>query len=196
MNKKIIFLGPVLILFLLAAFWVIEMAQKSQNDLPKLYALPDFRFNDQNGQPFGLEEMKGKINVVDFIFTRCQGPCPMMSSRMARFYQRFAGSGQVQFISISVDPGRDSLEALRQYAKKYAVNDHRWVFLRGDMEQVIDLYGNGFKLGGMLPAEHSTRFVLVDADGIIRGYYDSNDDISMNLLNTHLVQLAKRLHDR
>ncbi len=196
MNKKIIFLGPVLILFLLAAFWVIEMAQKSQSDLPKLYALPDFRFSDQNGKPFGLEEMKGKINVVDFIFTSCQGPCPMMSSRMARFYQRFAGSRQVQFVSISVDPGRDSLEALRQYAKKYGVNDDRWVFLRAETEQVIDLYGNGFKLGGMLPAEHSTRFVLVDADGIIRGYYDSNDDISMNRLNTHLARLAKRLHDR
>ncbi|HGY55079.1 MAG TPA: SCO family protein [Caldithrix abyssi] len=196
MNKKTIFLGSVLILFLLAAFWVIEMAQKSQSDLPKLYALPDFRFSDQNGQPFGLDEMKGKINVVDFIFTSCQGPCPMMSSRMARFYQRFAGSRQVQFVSISVDPGRDSLQALRRYAKKYGVTDGRWVFLRGDMEQVIDLYGNGFKLGGMLPAEHSTRFVLVDADGIIRGYYDSNDDISMNRLNTHLAQLAKRLHDR
>jgi protein SCO1/2 len=152
--------------------------------------VPEFSFTTQEGRTFTLSGMKGKINVMDFIFTSCPGICPVMSARMSELYQAFHSTDKVQFVSISVDPDRDSLETLKRYAGRYGVHDQRWIFLRAEMPQITDLYENGFKLSGMLPAEHSAKLILVDGKGIIRGYYDSQDEISMRILQTHISALA------
>ncbi|MGD9900108.1 MAG: SCO family protein [Calditrichaceae bacterium] len=191
---KIVIIGSsVALILLVMAFFVISKADQSRGDLQKLYQLPDFTFTERDGEPFGLADMTGKVSIVDFIFTNCPGPCPMMSSKMAELYETYAGSGKVQFVSISVDPARDTLDALREYALGYGVSDNRWVFLRAPIDSVIKLYESGFKLGGLLPAEHSTKFILVDEEGVIRGYYSSDDDISLNIMKTHIRELVLRL---
>lgn len=171
---------------------IINQANKSRSQIPKMYPVPPFEFMESNGQPFGLDQMKGKLNVVDFIFTNCQSICPIMSARMAELYDLYSGYDQVKFVSISVDPERDSPEALREYAKSFGVDDDRWVFLRAPIEQVVDLMENGFKLpAGDLPMGHSNRFVLVDRDGFIRSYHDSFDDNSLDALKKNIRELAK-----
>ncbi len=77
-----------MVVLLMVAFMVIRQADEGRADLPELYEVPDFTFTERSGEPFGLADMKGKINVVDFIFTRCPGPCPVMSSKMADLYDR------------------------------------------------------------------------------------------------------------
>ncbi|MBD3224788.1 MAG: redoxin domain-containing protein [Caldithrix sp.] len=190
--KWIIGISAVVFVLLIASFFIIQHAQQSVGeDLPKLYEVPEFTFMQQNGTTFSKAELLGKVNVVDFIFTNCKGPCPMMSTRMAEMYEAFASSNNVQFVSISVDPARDSLETLQEYASRFNVNDNRWAFLRTQKPEVVDLYENGFKLGGELPYEHSTKFILVDREGVIRGYYDSDDKIGLKHLSEHVKALLK-----
>jgi protein SCO1/2 len=179
------------LILLTAAAVIIYQAEKSRRAIPVLGTVPEFAFVERSGSPFGLDDMNGEINVVDFIFTNCHGPCPLMSSVMADLYRFYAPSDRIRFISISVDPLRDSIETLRAYADKFGVSDDRWVFLRAGIDSVLSLYEKGFMLSGDLPGEHSTRFVLVDRNGRIRGYYHPEDDASIELMKTHIRLLAK-----
>ena len=191
--RWIIILLAAMIVLVAVALTVIQKGQESQSALPVLYELPNFSFTERQGVPFGRDDLIGKISIVDFIFTNCPGPCPFMSAKMTDLYQIYSNTDKVQFVSISVDPNRDSLNVLKEYAERFGVTDNRWVFLRGPMLDVIDLYENGFKLGGILPVDHSTKFVLVDQNATIRGYYDCYDEISMKILKTHIRELAGKL---
>ncbi len=162
---------------------------------PILGEIPEFHFiNSMNDQPFGLEQLRGKINVIDFIFTRCNGPCPVMSKKISRLYKEFSDNNMVQFISITIDPNHDSSEALQRYAKEYGVNDTRWYFLRGEINDIVEFSKTGLKLAADgLPAMHSTSFVLIDENLRIRGYYDSQDDSRIELLEKTISILLKNI---
>ena len=101
----------------LGGLLVIRTAEKSRDTLPMLGMVPPFEGVNQDGTPFGLPSLRGKISVVDFIFTNCPGICPAMSGNMADLYNSFASENQIQFVSISVDPDRDTLAALQEYAR-------------------------------------------------------------------------------
>lgn len=178
-------------LLLITALAVVELAQRSVRELPILGELPDFSFTTQNGEPFGRADLDGKITIVDFTFTSCPDACPLMDSHLAELYRATAGSDRVRFVSVSVDPEHDTEEVLAEHAKQLGVDDDRWVFLRGDLDDVRRFSIEGLKLGmGDLPAAHPTRFVLADGAGHIRGYYDALDPASLKILKTHLRQLA------
>jgi protein SCO1/2 len=90
---------------------------------------------------------------------------------------------EVRMVSITVDPARDTPKALASYAAEHGATADRWLFLTGDKQSLYDLCIKGFKLPlddtGGTPAEpiaHSTRFVLVDKEGTIRGYYSGTED--------------------
>ncbi len=190
--KIMIWTAAVFFVLAVAALLVLNKARQSRAEVPVLGILPNFIFTERDGQPFGLADMKGKINVVDFIFTHCKGPCPVMAGKMSGFYKLYAGSDKVQFISISVDPQNDSLPVLREYAARQGVTDKRWVFLRAPLDSVVNLSENGFMIAADdLPGGHSTKFVLVDGQGRIRGYYDGLDDASLEILKTHIRELAR-----
>ncbi len=194
MKMKIIIPAALGLLILFStALWVIQKAGQARGRLPLLYELPSFEFTTADSQKFGLNQLSGKISLFDFIYTSCPGPCPRMSATMAVLYEQFSDAAQVQFVSVSVDPGRDSLSVLRRYRRQYGVIDQRWFFLQAPIEAVIRLYEEGFHLGGFLPVEHSTKFILVDDRGRIRGYYDSTDAMSMNILRTHIVELIRMM---
>jgi len=189
--QLIIWLTIISIIILFAGIILIKPFSRDKSDLPIMGHLPDFIFTQSNGQTFGLAEMKGKINVVDFMFTGCPMICPVMSAKMAVFYQAFAADTDVRFISITVDPQNDSLPVLRAYAKDHGVTDNRWVFLRAPIEEVIALSEKGFMLAAdRLPGGHTTRFILVDNHGNIRGYYESGDDASLAKLANDIQSLS------
>lgn len=176
----IVWLAILAIILLFAGLFMMKQMAMNKSQLPKLGQLPDFNFVESTGRPFGLNELKGKINVVDFIFTSCPMICPVMSGKMAQLYRDFADKPQVRFVSITVDPETDTLPVLQAYAKSHGVTDNRWVFLRGPIEDIVSLSEKGFMLAAdRLPGGHSTRFILVDDQGGIRGYYDSYDDLSL-----------------
>jgi len=198
MNKNKPLPWPVLASLILAlilsvfGYFIIRRAEKSRANLPILAEVPDFQFRNQNDRPFGRNQMLGKVNVVDFIFTRCQGICPVMANRYTRLHRLFQDAPDLQLISISVDPDNDTPEVLRQYAASYGVTDNRWILLHAPLDHVKDLCENGFMLPAEdLPQGHSGKFALVDRQGRIRGYYDHESDADQNLLKIHIRALLK-----
>jgi len=103
----------------------------------------------------------GKLNVVDFVITRCKSVCPVTMVNMSELYDLYQGSDKVQFISISVDPEYDSLAVLNAFGEKYGVNDNRWIFLRVPVEDVARVCeGDIMFPDENLPGGHTSKFIL------------------------------------
>ena len=167
------------VLTALFLFWLrsAQMERNSRRTIASYGTVPAFQLTNQDNQPFGTEQLNGKIWIVDFIFSTCPGPCPMISSRMAEL-QKPLEKTDVRLVSITVDPAKDTPEVLKGYAEKLEAQRGRWDFLTGPKVAIYDLSRSGFKLPVSedsdqpgVPA-HSTRAVLVDRRGTIRGYYD------------------------
>ena len=191
----------VLALVAVAAAALVQWMRQPE-PLPVYGKLPAFSLVNRDGRTIRLEDLAGAPWVADFIFTRCPASCPMMSSRMARLESNLPRDLDLLLVSISVDPAYDTPEVLERYAKKFEAPE-RWLFLTGEREDVRRLSIEGFKLGldmdpppgmaGPEPILHSTRFVLVDGEGQIRGYYEAFDEASTEKLRRDLLRLAKPL---
>ena len=153
-----------------------------ESDLPKLFPVPNAALTDENARPVRLGANRGYVTVYDFIFTNCAGTCPMMTATMRRLTSKIDKEAKVRFVSISVDPQRDTPAVLRDYASKVR-NDPRWTFLTGERQTIVDLSVNGFKLAaggspqpGSEPLLHSAKFAVADKNGVIRDYYGATND--------------------
>lgn len=160
--------------------------------LPVLGHVPDFRLISQSGEPFDGKSLDGKIWVADFIYTHCPGPCPRMSSQMRRVQNAVTEIPDVRLVSFSVDPERDTPSVLAEYAKRYQARSGRWFFLTGDRTTLDSLDRRAFMLGNVDGSmQHSTRFVLIDRHGIIRGYYGTSEDDPTARLIVDIRRLAR-----
>src|SRR5215467_8383047 len=157
------------------------------SNLETLYPVPDFSLTDQTDQPVSLHELKGRVWVADFIFTNCGGTCPVMTEKMRKMQETLPPD--IRMVSFTVDPARDTSKALAAYAAEHGATRERWLFLTGDKQALYDICIKGFKLplqddeGTPLePITHSTRFVLVDKEGQIRGYYSGTEEEDLKRL--------------
>ena len=156
--------------------------------------LPDFSLTDQFGASFALSDLQDKVWVADFIFTSCATICPPMTVQMANLQDELAAE-DLHFVSFSVDPERDTPEVLRRYADNYGADSGRWSFLTGKKEAIYQLAHEGFNLAtGHRGSEilHSTRFVLVDQNQQLRGYYESRSPGSLQQLRKDIKTLLKK----
>jgi protein SCO1/2 len=178
-------------------FWIrqAEVRALAHRTVSSYGTVPSFQLVNQDGERFGSAQLMGKIWIADFIFTACPGPCPMISSRMSEL-QKPLEKTDVHLVSFTVDPERDTPEVLRGYAEKLHAQPKRWDFLTGPKSAIYDLSRNGFKLAASDSEEdgipvHSTRMVLVDRHGEIRGYYEATapDAVTKLLADTsHLLR--------
>jgi protein SCO1 len=194
--KLILILIPIVTLLLLLWLRHIEVAALRQRAVSSYGTVPAFQLVNQNGQPFGSAQLAGKIWIADFIYTTCPGPCPMISSRMSEL-QKPLEKSDVHLVSFSVDPEKDTPQVLRGYAEKLQADPARWDFLTGPKGAIYKLSHDGFKLAVSDGSDergipvHSTRMVLVDRHGQIRGYYDASeaDAVTKLLADTnHLLR--------
>ncbi|HEX6100598.1 MAG TPA: SCO family protein [Thermoanaerobaculia bacterium] len=164
----------------LAFLLLLAAACQPELDLPKLFPVPATTLVDERGQSVSLDALKGNVVVYDFIFTNCTGTCPIMTNNMRALTPKVDKDAPVRFVSITVDPARDTPAVLSQYAKRVR-NDPRWTFLTGDRDAIVALSVKGFKLTagdpmpGGEPLLHSSKFAVADKQGMIRGYYDATD---------------------
>jgi protein SCO1/2 len=177
------------------AFWVLvvglglaipvvnQVRRAPPPALPVLGTLPDFRLTDQEGHPFGGAELRGRVWVAGFIFTRCPTICPAITARMARIQRRAGGIEQrFRLVSFTVDPAYDTPERLAAYARAHRASPRLWKMLTGPLDDVKRTVEDGLKIAMGTPQGeqdfaslfHGTHFVLVDADLRVRGYYDSS----------------------
>ena len=191
MNKLFYYFIFFVLIMGIGANWVINKANSSY-ELPIVKPVPEFSFYNQDGKLFSEKNLEDKITILDFFFTSCAGPCPIMAYNMKELYHDFSKIQEIQFVSITVDPKIDSETKLKQYAEVQGVYDSRWQFLFSDLDSIKNLKRNGFMLyADELPQGHAVKFVLIDQNGLIRKYFDGTDDASIASLRKDITYLAK-----
>jgi protein SCO1 len=163
--------------------------------LQKYWTLPDFSLIERSGQAVGLSDLAGKVWVADFIYTTCPGPCPVLTSHLSELQKAVGGESDVRLVSISTDPDNDTPDALKAYAERFKAGP-KWLFLTGKKDAVYSLASDGFKLpiaaaAGGQAIVHSTRLVLVDKVGAVRGFYDGLGDFASEGLVSDIHRLLE-----
>ncbi|MEQ8324741.1 MAG: SCO family protein [Vicingaceae bacterium] len=207
-KKKIA--GLVLILLLPSIFYVVlSKANHHYRALPFIgpkvvlngdtshHKIPPFKLLDQNGKYFSNQDLRGKIVVANFFFTRCPSICPKMAAHLLDFQNKFEGVDSLIIISHTVDPLNDDVAALKKYAEKVHAQDGRWYFLTGDKEKIYQLAFSGYFAsaqkdeaapGGFL---HSELVFLIDGQGRLRGSYDDQGNIVPAFDGTSTSEMKK-----
>ena len=172
---------------------------------PAYGSVPDFSFIERSGQEVERVEFLGRIWVVDLIYTHCPDTCALQSAEMARLQAELVNETDIRLVSITVDPARDTLAVLSRYAKRFGADPKRWLFLTGEKEAIYRFAREGLHLPAMDPRSsargaggrgvtflHSSRFVLVDREARIRGYYESSDMGSLRQLREDVKTLLRK----
>jgi protein SCO1/2 len=162
--------------------------------LPSYGVVGDFALTDQSNQPFlSANTLRGKVWIADFIFTNCAGPCPRMSAQMRKVEQALLPDiKDLRAVSFTVDPNRDTPEVLARYAQRYEAEPGVWFFLTGPQATLHNLARNVFMLGDVNgDLEHSTRFVLIDRQSRIRGFYLTSDEDAIPKLIADAKRVSK-----
>lgn len=218
MNKKAALAVSIALIIPLVSYLIVKYKSDEAIVMPRKYLLDSVAVNtidgkmtsdsiwhttsnvtlvNQLGDTVNLYDIKNRIIVADFFFTRCPFICPKMTQNMARLQQSFShynegrrviDSSIVRFLSFSIDPERDSVTALKNYADKFGVNHDNWWMLTGNKKTIYDFALNELKLG-LADGEsvdssfiHSQKFVLLDKNYVVRGYYDGLDTTSLSSL--------------
>lgn len=168
------------------------------------HKLADFKLINQLGDSVSWEKIKGKIVIADFFFTHCPTICPPMTRNMKRL-QESIHNGQrvgdrtnerIHFLSFSIDPERDSVERLKYWADRFQIDPEQWWLLGGDKKTIYDFAINEIKLptidgeGVDTSFIHSERFVLIDTNRMVRGYYNGLDSVSLAHLTRDIILLT------
>jgi len=205
LNRKLrAIIGALIIIVPVSALLVLHFFGKNKfHTLPILgpktlnekgdtiyHVIPPFSFTSHLNMPYGTDSLKGYIHVANFIFTSCTGICPKMSLNFQHLQEKIMNYSDVKLISFSVDPARDSVPVLYQYAEKYGANPHYWKFLTADKNQIIEITTKGYFLpldlsgkGKESGITHSEMAVLVDKDLRIRNFYDLTNPNSIKTID-------------
>jgi len=149
------------------------------------HQVPDFSFIDQNNEEITEKTLAGKIFITDFFFTRCPTICPVLTRQLVRVMNEFRTEPKLHILSHSIDPINDSVPVLKRFAERYEVNWPNWHFLTGDTATIKSIAKKGYFVtaipgDGAEMTDHSGKFILVDKDRVIRGYYNGTDSAEVN----------------
>ena len=176
----------------LAITYLVKINTEHES-LPVIGSIPEFEFVDSEGRTIGLNTLKGKVWVADFIFTTCTMACPIMTGNMNTIHKKYKKNDDLRLVSISVYPEYDTPEVLKKYASQYDANTDNWHFLTGKESAVKEVIRDGFKIGDYEDIIfHSEKFALVDKNGMIRAYYNGMKTEDMKKLKKDINNLLKQ----
>ena len=205
MNKKAILALLLAIVMPFTGYYIVKYYSKEAVHMPGRYFTPDtvivsekngktvtdtiwhqvknIEFTNQLGKKVSLDDVKGKVLVIDFFFTRCPSICPGLARSMKRLQDSFVKNDSiVQFISISVDPEHDSVPQLRKFADRYSANHDTWWFVTGNKTGIYDFALNELK-ASLADTNvdtafiHTENFFLLDSNRVVRGWYNGFDTV-------------------
>ena len=189
------------IIGLLAASSLLRvLAHQAPDPPPEFGLVPDFSLTAESGQTYGAKDLRGKAWVSNFIFTRCKTVCPVFSAKMAELQGRTRDmSDQLQLVSFSVDPDYDTPEVLAKYSEQFGADPTFWRFLTGPTAQVRAVVTDGMKMfmGDADQVEtpealmHGSHFVLIDPKMNIRGFYEVDDEETVDKLLRDLALIIE-----
>jgi protein SCO1/2 len=230
MNKKALLAICIAVLIPLLSYMLVKYAGDKAVEMPGHYLpdsvatsvkdgkmitdtvwhkVADIRLINQLGDTVNLYDIKGKVIVADFFFTSCAYICPTLTKNMARLQRSFLTGGDpiqktdtsiVQFLSFSIDPERDSVSRLKQYADRFGIDHDNWWMLTGSKDSIYNFIFQELKVDKYdkeTPIDpnfaHTQRFVLLDKDFHVRGFYNGLDTASLSQLarNIGLLMLEK-----
>jgi protein SCO1 len=148
----------------------------TQQRLPKIAPAPEFALTSQNGTPVALADLRGKVVAVTFIYTSCADTCPMLTALMVYVQDKLGRDfgERIAFVSITVDPERDTPDVLKQYADTFGADLAGWAFLTGDpatIREVIRRYGVFAAKSAKGEVDHTFLTSIVDRNGMLRVQY-------------------------
>ena len=217
MKRKGIVSFLIVILLPITCYYILKISSDSSILMPKKFFYDTILTNRNNpdledtiwhqsknislvsqlGDTISLYDCKGKVFVVDFIFTHCRSICPVLTRNMSTLQHSFLTQGNlkqkidtslVQFVSFTIDSKRDSFQSLKNYADRFNVNHDNWWFLTGDSKKISQFAFEELKVdqfnGQPLDSDfvHTNKFVLLDRNYIVRGFYNGLDTASVGLL--------------
>lgn len=220
MNKKALLAVCMAVLIPLISYMLVKNAGDKAVVMPRHYLpdsiinkvedgkmvtdtvwhkVANMRLLNQLGDTVNLYDIQGKVIVADFIFTSCASICPKLTANMVRMQQSFLKGGDpmkkidtsvVQFLSFTIDPERDSVERLKQYADRYGVDHDNWWLLTGQKDSIYNFIFQELKVdryeseGPLDPNfAHTQRFVLLDKTFRVRGFYNGLDSTALAALS-------------
>lgn len=225
MNKKAIYALLIAVVVPLICYFIIKGYSDSAILMPRHYLadsiitktekgkkvtdtawhkLPDFSLINQQGDTVSWEGLKGKVVVAGFFFTHCPTICPRLTTNMRYLQQSINNSQRVgdktpdflHFLSFSIDPERDSVSRLKQWADRFQVNPEQWWLLTGTKKDIYDMAINEMKIG-LVDGQgvdtnfiHTDHFVLIDSNRHVRGYYHGLDTASLQQLSNDIIFLT------
>jgi len=152
-------------------------SEPMQGDGAKLYRAPAFSFAEARGGRVTAKRLHGKVWLATFIFTRCQTSCLTICAELAKLQEEFGADPDFRIISTTVDPDYDSPQILRRFARKYGAREKTWLFLTGKQDDIRRFAYDGLHVSWdpEAPLLHSTRIMLIDRDGWVRGSFPAGD---------------------
>jgi protein SCO1/2 len=164
---------------LAAAVWLASArgdAAGAKEELPRIGPAPEFTLTAQDGRRLSLDGLRGKVLAITFIYATCADTCPILTAKMAGLQDRLGPDfgSRVYFLSVTVDPERDSPAVLKRYAELHHTNPAGWAFLTGtpaEIREVARRYGVFYKRTRRGDVEHTFLTSLVDRSGTLRVQY-------------------------
>lgn len=213
LKKTLLWSGLLCVLLFVSIKGIEEFGREKNQSHPGQLApltptgeVGEFVLFDRSGREFSSMEYRGKIWVVNFIFTSCYGQCPLMVGQMKKLQEVFNAVPDLRLVSITCDPKVDTQEKLREFAKKHGADDDRWLFLTGEDKVIQRVARESLKLSyrpasdtelgkGAERIIHSNRFLLIDREGQIVGRYYGTEDADVKRLIQEIKILDTRAKD-
>jgi protein SCO1 len=173
---------------------------KGDARLSKIGPAPEFELTTQDGERLSLKDLRGKVVAVTFIYASCADTCPLLTAKMAGLQSRLGADfgSKVSFVSITVDPERDTPEVLKTYAHAHGARPAGWAFLTGTPDEIRDVarrYGIFYKKSERGDVDHTFLTSVIDQAGTLRVQYLGvrfNPDELLGDLRSLVVETPQR----
>ena len=185
---RTLWLGVILLVGILALAYLLSLAEfKQQHKLPVIDAVADFTLTNQDGKVTTLADLTNRVWVADIIFTRCAGPCPIITGHMKSLEDALPKTSDAKLVTLTTDPDYDSPDMMRKYGERFGADFNRWTFLTGTKTEIASLGSGSLKLSAV-PVKledqksvadlfiHSTYFVVVDKHAQLRASFETGGE--------------------
>ena len=205
---RTLWIGIILFLALICVAYVLSLSELNNprvHPLPVLGHIANFTLTNQDGQLTTLADLTNHVWVADIIFTRCAGPCPIMSAQMKSLQDALPPAGRAKLVTLTTDPDYDTPPVMKKYGERFGADFNRWKFLTGTKAEIAGLAGGSLKLSAVpvKPGDqknaadlfiHTTIFVVVDKHARLRGVFETEGEgIEWTNVQPRLVATVRQL---
>jgi len=189
----------MLAVLIMGIIYFVSVGFGNRNRLPVLgepgHVAGAFSFLNQNGKRVTEKSVRNKVTVVEFFFTSCPSICPVMNSNLKEVYEKFKTNPGFMILSHTVDPERDSVSAMKKYAKRFGADEPGWQFLTGSKDSLYHRASKDYLLAVEDSSNssfiHTQYIALLDKKRQIRGFYDFTNKENIVKLNAGIEQLLE-----